>query len=65
MREMLGDNKYGLITDNNEEALFQGVKKMLTEPGLLEYYREKAQERGKSFSTEQTVQTVEKMLNAL
>lgn len=65
MREMLGDNKYGLITDNNEEALFQGVKKMLTEPGLLEYYREKAQERGKSFSTEQTVQAVEKMLNAL
>lgn len=65
MREMLGDCEYGLITKNNEEALYQSVKRMLTEPGLLDSYRKKAQERGKSFSTDQTVKAVEKMLNAL
>lgn len=62
MREMLGDNEYGLITENNEEALYEGVKRMLTEPGLLEHYREKAVERGKYFSVENTVMAVEQML---
>ena len=65
MREMLGDNEFGLITENNEEALYQGVKKMLTEPGLLDHYREKALERGKYFSVENTVKAVEKMLESL
>lgn len=64
MREMLGDNEYGLITDNDEEALYQGVKRMLTEPGLLEHYRAKARERGQYFSVENTVKAVEDMLNA-
>ena len=65
MREMLGDNEYGLITDNDEDALYQGIKRMLTEPGLLQHYREKAQERGRSFSTEHTVQAVERFLKTL
>ena len=65
MREMLGDNEYGLITDNDENALYQGIKRMLTEPGLLQHYREKARERGRSFSTEHTVQAVERFLKTL
>lgn len=65
MREMLGDSEYGIITENNEEALYQGVKKMLTEPRLLERYREKARERGKYFSVENTVKAVEQMLESL
>ena len=65
MREMLGENEYGLITDNSEEALYQGVKRMLTEPGLLHHYREKALERGKYFSVENTVRAVEQMLESL
>lgn len=65
MREMLGENEYGLITVNSEEALYQGVKRMLTEPGLLDHYREKALERGKYFSVENTVKAVEQMLESL
>ena len=63
MKEMLGnDNEYGIVTDNEEEALYQGIKKMLDNAELLEYYKGKAKERGKKFDTESTVRAVEEML---
>ena len=36
MRELLGDSEYGLITANDDEAFYEGVKRMLTEPGSAE-----------------------------
>lgn len=61
--ELLGkNNEYGIVTENNEDALYEGIKKMLTTPNLLEAYAAKAKERGKAFSTEKTVKAVEEML---
>lgn len=66
MKEMLGgNNEYGIVTENNEDALYEGIKEMLTTPGMLEYYAERAKERGKKFSTEKTVKAVEKMFERL
>ena len=65
MEEMLGDGEYGVIVDNDEEALYQGLRDMLTAPGKLEHYRQKARERGAFFSTEKTVRAVEEMLERL
>lgn len=63
MTEMLGENnEYGIITKNNDEALYEGLKRLLDNPSLLAHYKEKAIERGKSFSTEATVKAVEEML---
>ena len=63
MKEMLGENnEYGIITENNEDALYEGIKRLLDAPALLAHYQEKAAERGKSFSTEATVKAVEEML---
>ena len=62
MREMLGDSEYGLITDNSEEALYQGIKSLLDDPEILSHYKKQAQIRGKSFSIKETVKVVEKML---
>jgi len=63
MKEMLGENnEYGLVVENNEEALYQGIKKLLDAPELLKHYKKKAAERGKMFSTEKTVRAVEEML---
>lgn len=65
-RELLGDHdEYGLVVENSEEGIYRGMKKMLSDPALLAYYREKAKERGKSFSREQTVKAVEDMLEQL
>lgn len=61
MNELLGDSEYGLITDNNEEALYQGIKSLLDDPEKLAYYKKQAQVRGKKFSTTETVKVVEKM----
>ena len=66
MTELLGENnEYGIVTENNEDALYEGIKKMLTTPDLLDAYAAKAKERGKAFSTEKTVKAVEEMLSAL
>ena len=66
MQEMLGqNNEYGIVTLNNEEALYQGIKRLLENAELLKHYKEMAQERGKYFSTENTVRAVEEMLDNL
>lgn len=66
MKEMLGaHNEYGIVTENNEDALYKGIKAMLTTDGMLEEYAKRAKERGKTFSTEITVKAVEDMLLSL
>lgn len=66
MCEMLGENnEYGLVVDNDENALYDGVKRMLTENGLLEQYKSMAQGRGNHFTTESTVNATEKMFDSL
>lgn len=66
MKEMLGaNNEYGIVTKNSEDALYQGIKSLLDNPELLSYYEEKAIERGKMFSTEQTVMATEEMFKRL
>lgn len=63
MKEMLGENnEWGIVTENDEDALYQGIKQLLDDPQLLAHYKEKAAIRGKTFSTENTVKAVEDML---
>ena len=66
MKEMLGQNdEYGIVTENSEEGLYQGIKCLLDDPVLLEHYREKAEERGKRFSTKETVRAVEELFEEM
>ena len=66
MKEMLGEhNEWGTVTENSEESLYQGIKDLLDHPDKLAHYEEKAIERGKTFSTENTVRAVEEMLLGL
>lgn len=66
MKEMLGEHdEYGIVTDNREDALYKGIKRLLDDPELLAHYKKQAALRGKSFSTEETVRAVEEMLENL
>ena len=66
MKEMLGEhNEWGIVTENDEEALYQGIKRLLDDPALLAHYKTQAAIRGKSFRTENTVKAVEDMLLSL
>ena len=63
MKEMLGENnEYGVIAENNDEALYLAIKNLLDDAQLLSHYKNKAKERGKFFCTENTVKAVENML---
>lgn len=63
MEEMLGsNNEYGLIVDNEEEALYEGLKTILNDKKILDYYKKKAEERASFFDTEKTAKEVEKLL---
>lgn len=65
-QELLGYNdEYGLVVENSEEGIYQGLKKMLTDKELINYYKEKAIERGKKFSKQNTVKAVEDLLDSL
>lgn len=66
MKEMLGyNNEYGIVSENDEEALFFAIKRLLDDPDLLRAYREKARIRGEKFSTSETVHAVEEMIEGL
>ena len=66
MREMLGENnEYGVITNNSEDDLYDGLKKLLDNPDLLHHYGIMAKKRGKYFSTDNTVKAVEKMFEEI
>lgn len=62
MGELLDNGKYGIITENSEDALYQGLKNILEHSELLDYYRHQAQDRGKDFSLLNLLSPIEKIL---
>lgn len=62
MRELLGDSQYGLITENSEGGLYEGLKRLLAEPERLRAYALAAKARGRDFSTETLVKKTEEFL---
>lgn len=66
MRELLGENnEYGIVTENNEQALYEGIKELLDKSDKYSYYLKQAIQRGHDFSTKVTVRAVEQMLDNL
>lgn len=58
--EILGkDSEYGLVTENSENGLFGGLRKLLSEPDTFAHYKRKAAERAPFFDNVRTVKTVE------
>lgn len=63
MKEMLGDNnEYGIVTENNEEALYSGIKKILDDKKLYKQYKEKVKLRKEIFDLKNIISEIEKLL---
>lgn len=63
MTEMLGsENEWGIVTDNNDEALYEALRRLLEAPEMLAHYKKMAANRGKTFETSAAVKAVEAML---
>lgn len=50
VREQLGSSEYGIVTENDEDALYEGLYRMATDASMREHYAEKALERSRSMS---------------
>lgn len=61
-RELLGDNEYGIIVENEIEYLYKGLEDIITNYKLYEEYNEKVKLRGEFFETENAVKEIEKIL---
>ena len=65
MKELLGDNEFGLITDNDKQALLKGILNLLNDRQLLLHYKRKAIERGLMFDAQKTTAAVERFFEEL
>lgn len=66
VRETLGANdEYGMVVANSGEGVYDGLKRVLAEPTLLDVYRQKAALRAPFFSTENTVKQAEDLFASL
>ncbi|WP_346891568.1 MULTISPECIES: glycosyltransferase [unclassified Clostridium] len=60
MKELLGNNnEYGIVTDNNEEALAEGMKNMLNDKELYKKYLNTISERASMFELSKAVKSIE------
>lgn len=62
MRELLGDGKYGMIVENEEKALEEGIHEMLRSDLLRDNYAVLARRRGSEFSSKRLTKQTEQYL---
>lgn len=65
MEELLGDNEFGLITENDEDKLYEATARLLSDKEFLNHYKEKAVERGEKFSVANTISEIDKFFTEL
>ena len=61
--EWLNCGEYGMLVKNNEQDLYEGIKKMILDKELYKEYKEMAIKRGKMFSITDFISEVENILD--
>lgn len=62
MQELLGDSEYGLIVDDSQDGLYLGLKSILENQQMLEYYSEMAKKRSEKFAKDKIIRETETFL---
>ena len=66
MKEILGENNdFGVVTDKDEDSLFEAVRHFLIDETFREEYRQRACVRAEDFDRENAVKAVEDLLLSL
>lgn len=65
VREMLLDGKLGMIVENSEEGIYDGMKKALTENFSFEKYQEELKDYEMPFNLENSVNSIMKIIDEL
>lgn len=63
--EMLNNGELGLIVENSEEGIYDGMKKALTQPEFFEQYSEKLKNYEMPFNLENSVSKIVSILDEL
>ena len=61
--EVIGFGEYGMLVNNDESSLCNGIKMLIDDKKLYDTYRTKAIERGRMFSIGGFIEEVEDILN--
>ena len=61
VQEIFGDEECGLITENDNQSLLEGIRKMLTDEAFYEKIKSGAQRRSRFFDGRRMVQEVEQI----
>lgn len=65
VREMLDDGKLGLIVDNSEDGIYEGMKKALQNPESFDQYEQRLKDYKMPFDLENSVNSLVKILDEL
>lgn len=65
MDEILEDSGAGVIVPNNDEALYKGLKDLLTHPQKINEMKIAAEKRSSYFSTEKAIEEFEKFIGTI
>ena len=63
--EVIGDNEYGIIVENSDKGLYNGLKSLLSDTTLIDEYKTKAFSRKEYFSVQNTVSEVERIIDSV
>lgn len=64
MKEILGaNNEYGIVVENSDNGLLQGLRMIFNNPALLIQYRARVKERGEFFSPAKTLKKSEELFD--
>ncbi len=55
---MLGDGEYGVLTKQDDESIFRGVKILLDDSAMVQHYINKSIERSVMFEVSSTMNEV-------
>lgn len=65
VEELFGEEKCGIVTDNSEDGLFDGCRRLLSDENEYRLVKEAAKRRAVDFSGKKMVADVEKMFVSL
>ena len=65
VREQMGDSEFALVVDNDDEAFYQGLKRMLCDESLRKDFAVKAERRGRQFTAEALTKRTEQFFTGL
>lgn len=63
MREIFGDEECGIICENSDDGLFEAMKKVLDEPGLLRNFKSAEKRRATAFGIASRIKAVEDFID--